>query len=55
MEDKNIIMLKKRCKETFKEQCVSYEDFIRIDVTSCNKDKKFVSEISPLFISSIRS
>lgn len=55
MEDKNIIMLKKRSRETFKDQCVSYEDFIRIDVTSCNKDKKFVSEISPLYIGPVVS
>ena len=55
MEDKNIIMLKKRSSMTFKEQCSTYEDFIRIDVTSCNKDKKFVSEISPLFIGPVVS
>ncbi len=55
MEDKNIIMLKKRCSQTFKEQCATYEDFIRIDVTSCNKDKKFVSEISPLYIGPVVS
>ena len=55
MEDKNIIMLKKRCKYTYKEQCSTYEDYIRIDVTSCNKNKKFVSEISPLYIGPVVS
>lgn len=49
MEDKNIIMLKKRSK-AYIEQCATYEDYIRIDVTSCNKNPKFVSEMSPLFI-----
>jgi hypothetical protein len=29
---------KKRCKFTHKEQCITYEDYIRIDVTSCNKN-----------------
>lgn len=55
MEDKNIIMLKKRCKFTFKEQCDTYEDYLRIDVTSCNKDKKLVSELSPFFIGPVVS
>lgn len=55
MEDKRIILLKKRCKFTYKEQCDSYEDYIRIDVTSRNKDKKFVSEISPLYIGPVVS
>lgn len=55
MEDKNIILLKKRCKTKFIDQCASYEDYLRIDVTSCNKNKKFVSEISPLYIGPVTS
>ena len=55
MEDKRIIMLKKRSSMTFKEQCSTYKDFIRIDVTSCNKNMNFVREISPLYIGPVIS
>jgi len=55
MEDKNIIMLRKRCKFKYIEQCETYEDYIRIDVTSCNKNKKFASEISPFYIGPVVS
>ena len=44
MEDKNIIMLKKRCKETFKEQCVNYEDFIYTIPFSIALSKKIKEE-----------
>lgn len=54
MEDKRIIMLKKRSK-SFKEQCESYEDFIRIDVTSCSRNEKMVKDLSPFYIGPVVS
>ena len=55
MENKNIIMLKKRSRFTYKEQCETYEDYRRIDVTSANKDKKIVNDLSPLYIGPVTS
>ena len=54
MEDKRIIMLKKRSK-AFKEQCETYEDFIRIDVTSCSRNEKMAKDLSPLYIGPVVS
>ena len=54
MEDKRVIMLKKRSK-SFKEQCESYEDFIRIDVTSCSRNEKMVKDLSPFYIGPVVS
>ena len=50
MENKNIILLRKRCRTTYAEQCATYEDYVRIDVTSCNRDPKVVADLSPLYI-----
>ena len=55
MEDKKIIMIKKRCNLTYKEQCNSIDDFIRIDVTSRNKNKNLVYDLSPLYIGPVKS
>ncbi|MCR4660713.1 MAG: hypothetical protein K5765_01775 [Clostridia bacterium] len=55
MENKNIILLKKRSRQTFAEQCTTYEDFVRFDVTSCNRDNTVVQDLSPLYIGPVVS
>ena len=50
MENKNIILLKKRCRTTFAEQCATYEESSRFDVTSCNRNPVVVQDLSPLYI-----
>ena len=55
MENRNIVLLKKRCKQTFAEQCAAYLDFVRFDVTSCNRDPAVVRDLSPLYIGPVVS
>lgn len=55
MEDKRIILIKRRSALKYVEQCFTIDEFIKINVTSSNKDKKFVKEISPLYIGPVTS
>ena len=55
MENKNVILLKKRCKLTFTEQCATYEDYKRIDVTSANRNEKISHDLSPFYLGPVVS
>ena len=52
MENKNIILLKKR-GGYYSEQCASFEDYDRINVTSGAKDKQAAHDLSPFFLGPI--
>lgn len=49
MENKNIILLKKRSKP-YAEQCAIYDQYARIDVTSRNRDPQVARDLSPLLL-----
>lgn len=50
MENKNVILLKRRCRTPYVDQCATYEDYTRIDVTSGSRDPQVVADLSPLYI-----
>jgi len=50
LENKNIVLFKKRCRTPYAEQCTAFEEYRRFDVTSAGHDPQFVKDLSPFFI-----
>ena len=50
MENKNIVLFKKRCRTTYEEQCASYNEYRRFDVTSAGHDEQMREDFSPFYL-----